>query len=208
MKKLIVTGKGDALERACDAWTIAIPVREIIRLEIDYGEGFAWETERLAAYAADQHDVFLAMSNHALNMPRIKIMTDIKTMGYRIETYVSPRASVAASATLGEGCFVDDGAVLCSGVTVRMNAYIGPRVVLGLGAKIGHSVWIDAGVVIGEHAQVGNNTTIGSGVQLHAGRKIGKQCEINRALEIIEDVPASTFYDPIFETPVRIYAPF
>ncbi len=80
---------------------------------------------------------------------------------------VSPRASVSPEATLGEGVYVGDFAVVESGVVLGDGAAIYPQCYVGKGVKIGTKTTIHAGVKIYEGCVIGSNVT------LHAGTVIG-----------------------------------
>ncbi|MSO53663.1 MAG: UDP-3-O-(3-hydroxymyristoyl)glucosamine N-acyltransferase [Rhodospirillales bacterium] len=79
---------------------------------------------------------------------------------------IAPRATVDASARLGEGVRVEAGAV------------IGPKVEIGRGSIIGPNAVIGAGVTIGEECWIGSGTTlaycvIGARAIIHPGVRIG-----------------------------------
>lgn len=206
MKKLLVLGSGDIFEQAVAAWSEPEQQVTVTPVELAYGDFFTWDIERIAPYPPAEYECFAALSNHALNLGRLKLVTDLKLMKYRLPSYISPRASVSSTAVIGDACYIADGAVIGAGATVKQNTYIGPRAVVGQGCKISHSVWLDAGVLLGPRVQIGNNTTLGMGIIVHGERKIGSQCEITRAMEIMRDIPSRTFYHPMFETEVRIWA--
>lgn len=80
---------------------------------------------------------------------------------------ISPKAHVAADATLGKDCCIDTGAVVEPGVVIGDNCHIGANAVL------------HTGVVLGNHTSVGANSTlshclIGNNVIIHRGVHIGQ----------------------------------
>lgn len=77
---------------------------------------------------------------------------------------LSDRASIAQSATLGEGVYVGAFAVIEQGVQVGDNTKIYPQVYLGDGVRIGRNCTINAGVKIYEQCVIGDNVTLHSGV--------------------------------------------
>lgn len=80
---------------------------------------------------------------------------------------VSPRASVAEDAVLGEGCYVADFAVVDSGCVLGDGVAVYPHCYVGRGVRIGAGATIHAGVTIYEGCQIGQR------VVLHAGCVIG-----------------------------------
>lgn len=71
---------------------------------------------------------------------------------------VSPLASIAASAKVGEHC------------------YVGPFAVVGEGAVVGDHCHLDAHCVVGDRASVGDDTTLYAGVVVYHDCKIGARC--------------------------------
>jgi NDP-sugar pyrophosphorylase family protein len=205
MSKLFIIGEGDYLKQAELAWADFYDPADIATHEMARTDWVSWDTAMLDAYPSETHKCFVAYGTHPLNMARLRLMSDIKQKGYKLETYISPRASVAADATIGENSFVSDGAVIGGGAIIPFNCYIGPRVIVGPGSKLGHSVWLDAGTITGPRVQIGHNTTLGIGITIREECKIGHQCEITKVMDITQDIPNRTFYHPMFETEVRIF---
>lgn len=80
---------------------------------------------------------------------------------------ISPRAEIASSASIGEGCYVGPCAVIDERVTIGNNVRIYPHVYVGDGVRVGDGVTLNAGVTIYEGCVIGSNVTI------HAGAVIG-----------------------------------
>jgi UDP-3-O-[3-hydroxymyristoyl] glucosamine N-acyltransferase len=81
---------------------------------------------------------------------------------------ISPRASIAPDANLGEGCYVGDFAVIESGATVGKGCYIYPQCYVGHGVRIGEGTTLYAGVKIYEQCVIGNRVIIHSGAVIGA----------------------------------------
>lgn len=82
-------------------------------------------------------------------------------------TGISPRASVAERATLGEACYVGDFAVIEEGAEIGRDCQIYPQVYIGRGVRIGDGTTLYPGVKIYEGCVVGSRCI------LHAGAVIG-----------------------------------
>jgi UDP-3-O-[3-hydroxymyristoyl] glucosamine N-acyltransferase len=81
--------------------------------------------------------------------------------------YISEKAHIASSATLGEGCTVEPG------------AYIGEHVIIGKNSTVGVNSYIGDGVIMGDTCYIENNvsishTTIGNQVHIFPGARIGQ----------------------------------
>lgn len=80
---------------------------------------------------------------------------------------ISERASVSGKATLGEGCYVGDFAVIEAGAKIGDDCQIYPQVYVGDGAEIGEGTILYPGVKIYEGCRIGKRCI------LHAGAVIG-----------------------------------
>lgn len=80
---------------------------------------------------------------------------------------ISPKADIAESAKMGEGCYVGAFAVIEGGVVAGDNVKIYPQAYIGDGVKIGDNVTIYSG------AKIYEGCVIGSNVIIHAGAVIG-----------------------------------
>ena len=80
---------------------------------------------------------------------------------------ISDRASVAATASLGEECYVGDFAVVEEGAKIGRDCQIYPQVYVGAGVEIGDGTTLYPGVKIYEGCRIGARCI------LHAGAVIG-----------------------------------
>jgi len=80
---------------------------------------------------------------------------------------ISQRASIAADAVVGEGCYVGDFAVIESGARIGDGCRIYPQVYVGDGVTIGEGTTLYPGVKIYEGCRIGSRCI------LHAGAVIG-----------------------------------
>lgn len=96
---------------------------------------------------------------------------------------ISPLASVAESATVGEDC------------------YIGPFAVIGEGVKLGKGVQVHAHVVIGDGVSVGDNCLFYPHVSIYHGCRIGHRVTLHSGAVIGADgfgfAPTADGYDKI-----------
>lgn len=103
---------------------------------------------------ADQ-DAFVALTYRELNRTRARIVAEIKAMGYKLATYISPAAFVWPNVVIGENCFIFENNV------IQPFCRIGNNVVLWSGNHIGHHSAVDDNVFISSHVVVSGHVTIG-----------------------------------------------
>lgn len=80
---------------------------------------------------------------------------------------ISPRASIAEGAEVGDDCYVGDFAVVEAGAKIGRGAQIYPQCYVGAGSSVGDQTVLYAGVKIYEGCSVGSRCI------LHAGAVIG-----------------------------------
>ncbi len=78
-------------------------------------------------------------------------------------TGIDPKASIAATATVGEGCYVGPFAVIEEGVEIGDGTQVYPNTVVCKGTKIGSKCIIYPNVTIYHGCRIGNRVTIHSG---------------------------------------------
>jgi acetyltransferase-like isoleucine patch superfamily enzyme len=199
---LLIVGAGFVLKQCAAAWQEAQPERNIRILE---AAALDHVNRAMDAFPASEWRAFGVLPASGVNMARLKLMVDLRLKGYKLESFVSPTASVPRGLKLAENCFINAGAVIEEEVKTRDNLFVGARAVIGYGSELGHSVWIGAGALLGARISVGDNCVIGSGASLADDMRVGELCELNIAQEYRRSVEAKTFFSPIFDGPMRIY---
>ena len=141
---------------------------------------------------AEDHAVHVALVYTQLNRLRARLAAEAKRLGYRLASYVSPRAFVWHNVELGEHCFIFENNVVQPFVTV------GDNVVLWSGNHIGHhsrirdNVFISSHVVVSGGVEVGENSFLGVNSTLVNDIAIGRDTWIGPHVTVTRDVaPAS-----------------
>lgn len=156
------------------------------------------------SFAPGEHEIFVAIVYNELNRTRTRILAEAKEKGYRPASYVSSRAFVAASASLGEHCFIFEGNV------VQAQASIGDNVVLWSGNHIGHhsrignNVFVSSHVVVSGRCIVGDNCFLGVNSAIADGTVLGADCWIGPGLTISADLPARSMFRAPKPTPSKV----
>ena len=151
-------------------------------------------------YPPEHHDMFVALSYAKLNQVRKEKYLAAKTMGYRLASYVSSRATVLTQYPIGDNCFILEDS------TVQPFTKIGNNVTLWSGNHIGHHstigdhcffaphVVIPGGVIIGESCFIGVNATLRDHI------KIGDKCVIGAGTLVLADTePEGVYIAPATE---------
>jgi sugar O-acyltransferase (sialic acid O-acetyltransferase NeuD family) len=145
-------------------------------------------------------EMFVALSYSKLNALRKEKYHSVKSMGYRLASYISSRATILNEGRIGENCFIFEDNTIQPFVTV------GNNVTLWSGNHIGHHstirdhcfiashVVVSGGVEIGEQCFVGVNATLRDHI------KIGERCVIGAGSLLLADAePEGVYIGPATE---------
>lgn len=150
-----------------------------------------------AQYPPDEHEMFVALGYHELNKLRARRVQDAKAKGYRLASYVSPRADVGSWFEVGENCLILDGVGIQPGARVGNNVSIWNHSLIGHHAVIGDDVWIAAGATIGGMAEVGQSSFIGLNATLGGELTLGADCFVGAGALVLKSAPdKSVFVQP------------
>ncbi|MBX9690072.1 MAG: acetyltransferase [Candidatus Obscuribacterales bacterium] len=202
-KKLVIFGNADIAELALFYFSRDTDFKPVaFTVDRDYltGEKFqglpqvAFE-EVVRYFPAEEHSMFIALSYAQLNRLRRAKCNEAMSMGYRLATYVSSKASVwSANEQIGYNAFILEN------VVVQPFAKIGNNVTIWSGTHIGHhsviqdDCFITSQVVVSGGVDVGRGSFIGVNATLRDHIKIGKRCVIGAGTWISRDVEDEGVY--------------
>lgn len=121
-------------------------------------------TTDLEAYLDVARSAIVAIGN---NRVRENLQMRLVRAGFRLVTAIHPRACVAPSATIGEGCAIMAGAV------VGTEASLGDGVILNIGAAVDHHCRVEAFGHLGTNASMAGGSVLGRGAWMQAGSALG-----------------------------------
>lgn len=143
-------------------------------------------------YPPKDYDAFVAISSTKLNTLREQFYKRIKSMGYKMASYVSSKAYIGDEVEIGDNCFIMENNVIQTFVKIKNN------VVLWSGNHIGHSsiihnnCFLTSHVVVSGFCEIGENTFVGVNTSIADRVKIGEYCLIGLGCIIAKDVPDNT----------------
>lgn len=129
-------------------------------------------------FPPEHYDVLMAIGYHECNALRARKASEIRTMGYRLASYVSSRAWVAGNAQMGEGCVVLDHVSIEPSVRLGDNVALWSGVVVGHHAIVGDHCWLAAAATIGGGAQIGDGCFLGLNATIAHEIQLGERCLI------------------------------
>lgn len=150
------------------------------------------------------HDVFVAVFSTGLNRGREDLCRRVRAQGYRLVSYISSRADVARTATLGTACMVFPMAHIMPHATIGEGVIIGPGAIVGHHSRIEPYAFLTMAAGVGGGVVVGAHSFLGVGCLVSDEVKIGPDCLIGAGTCIRFDVEAGK----VFAAPRPTEKPF
>jgi sugar O-acyltransferase (sialic acid O-acetyltransferase NeuD family) len=125
----------------------------------------------------------------AVNRVRAQRYSQAKDMGYRLITYVSPRATTYPELIVGDNCRIGHHSVICQGARIGNDVAIGPNCVIGHDAIIGDHCFLSSGVGVSGGVTVGPYCFLGTNATIRNRIHIGSECVIGAGALVLEDLP-------------------
>jgi sugar O-acyltransferase (sialic acid O-acetyltransferase NeuD family) len=101
---------------------------------------------------------------------------------------IHQKASLAESASISHGNFIDNGAIIGANSTIGSHNLIHSGAILEYDVKIHDHIQIGAGTIVNPKVTIMEEAFIGTGATLVSGIKIGKKARIGAGSVVIEDV--------------------
>jgi len=145
-------------------------------------------------YSPSEFDMFIPMSAKAVNTVREAKFNQAKSKGYKLVSYISPRAHVCPETHIGENCFIFENNV------IQPFAKIGDNCILWSGNHIGHHstigphCFVASHVVISGRVNVGSNCYFGVNSTVRDGITIASRCTIGAGALIMRDTEENQVY--------------
>lgn len=145
-------------------------------------------------YPPERFDFFVALSYSKLNALRKEKFLAAKALGYKLVSFISPRATVLNQGKIGENCFIfEDNTIqpfvsIGNNVTLWSGNHIGHHSVINDHTFIASHVVVSGGVEIGEQCFVGVNATLRDHIN------IGNRCVIGAGALLLGDAEPDGVY--------------
>ena len=136
----------------------------------------------------------MAVGYSDINSHRIRMYSQIKELGCKVETYIHPEAKVFTSFTLGEGSVILPSALIEPHVKVGNNCVIWGNATLAHHSVVEDNCWVSSGAIISGYSRVKRNSFIGVNATIVNQVVIGESNIIGAAALIAKNTKASTVH--------------
>lgn len=140
-------------------------------------------------YPPDDFEVFVALSSKHLNRDRTKLYDYVKSKGYKCATYISSKAFVWKTATIGENCMVFENNVIQHGVKIQNNVILWSGNHIGHQTTIKNNCFLSSHIVVSGFCEIGENSFIGVNSTIANNINIGRDCFIGAGSIIYKNIP-------------------
>jgi sugar O-acyltransferase (sialic acid O-acetyltransferase NeuD family) len=142
---------------------------------------------------AQGYEIFAAIGYKSVRMHK-KLYEKIASKGYNVASYISSRAMVDSTATIGENCMILPGVIIEPYVCVASNVFINSGAIVSHHAQIdAHSI-IAGGALIGGYTQVGEASLIGFRATVAELLRLGEETLVGAGSVVLSDTQPHTFY--------------
>jgi sugar O-acyltransferase (sialic acid O-acetyltransferase NeuD family) len=131
-------------------------------------------------------EAFVATDDNKIRKNLVKTLQEVRHM--QPVNAIHRTSTIASSATLAHGNFVDAGVIIGAGTEIKNHCLLNSRVVIGVECVIGDFVQIGSGTVINANVTVEDEAFIGSGAVIVSGVTIGKGARVGAGSVVIRPV--------------------
>jgi len=114
---------------------------------------------------------------------------------------IHDQASVATSAHIEHGNFINSGVVIGANAKIGNHCILHSNAVIDYEATLGEFVQVGAGSIINSEVEIADEVFIGSGVTIVSGVKIGKGARVGAGSVVISDIAKGA---TIFGNPAQV----
>jgi len=123
------------------------------------------------------------------NIERHRLFGLLTESGFSIPTLVHPEAFVDKSATLGRGCVICVGAIICADVKLGSNVLVNTGAIVDHETIVEDDVHIGSGSKIAGRVKIGQKSFLGIGATVIDKKKIGKNVVLGAGSVLVDDLP-------------------
>jgi len=211
-RKLVIFGLGDLAELAGYLFPLHTDYEvAAFCVDAEYAKESTFQNRPIVTtnnvieeYPPAECDMFVAIGYKNLNKLREEKYFQIKKMGYRLATYVSPLATVFDNVSIGDNCFIFENNVVQPFVRIGNNTMLWSGNHVGHHSVIGDNCFIASHAVISGRVEIGNNVFIGVNATLRDKIKIGSHCVIGAGTVLLKDAEKDQVFIQEATAPSRV----
>jgi len=145
-------------------------------------------------FSPENHEFFVATGYKKLNALRAQKCREAISKGYKLASYLSPKAQIMTREPIGHNAFI------CEGVTVHPWVNIGDGVVILTGTLVGHHAtvgdycFVSGNVILAGYSWVGQHCFLGANSTIRNHCRVESDCIIGAGATLLEDAEQGGVY--------------
>lgn len=143
-------------------------------------------------YPSDEFGMFVAVGYSGMNSRRAEICAWARGCGYKLHSFISPRATTFPDLVVGDNCLVLEDNTIQQFVTLGDNVFLWSGNHVGHHSRIGDNVFVSSHCVISGNCQIGMNSFLGVNCTLQDNVTLGEACFIGAASLVRTDLSAES----------------
>jgi len=169
-------------------------------LDSKFGIPYLGKDEVLVDYIqGNQFLICLGQMNSSNN--RERIFNEMKALGAKFATIISPIANVSKFASLGEGSIIFHGVTIQADALIGNNCIVNNHSLIEHDCQIGNNCHISTGAIVNGNVNISDGVFIGSAAVLKQGISIGEKAVIGMGSIVLVNVEANQV---IFGNPAKL----
>jgi sugar O-acyltransferase (sialic acid O-acetyltransferase NeuD family) len=145
-------------------------------------------------YPSSSYSILLGIGYAQMNQARRSMFKRLQERGYVVESFISPKASIASNVEIGQGCIVLPGSVIEPYATVGDNTVLWSNVTVAHHSSVGSHCWLASGTVVSGQAKVGDNSFIGVNATIVNEVEVGEGCFIGAGALITKNTKENSVH--------------
>jgi sugar O-acyltransferase (sialic acid O-acetyltransferase NeuD family) len=150
--------------------------------------------EVAARFPPASHNFFVAIGYNHLNEARKAKYLAAKALGYRLASFVSPRATVLNGGRIGDNCLILEDNTIQPFVTIGNNVTLWSGNHIGHHSTVGDHCFITSHVVVSGGVTIGECCFLGVNATLRDRIVIGERCVIGAGALLLADAAPEGVY--------------
>lgn len=152
-----------------------------------------------ASASAVAHDAVIVAvgDNHVRRVVTEKLLA----RGERLATAIHPFASIAKSATIGEGAMISAGSLVLPRAVIGRGVLLNTKSSVDHDSIVGDFAHVSCGATVGANCRIGEETMIALGASIASDRTVGARSVIGSGAAVVRDIPDDVI---AFGVPARV----
>ena len=145
-------------------------------------------------HSPDDTEAFVAIGYKNMNRMRQSVYKEIKSLGFRLASFIHPRATISTTAEFGDNVFVFEENTIQPYVKIGNNTVLWSGNHIGHHSSIGNHCFISSHVVVSGSCKIGNNVFVGVNATFHDSLDIADECLIGAGTLITKSTKAKEVF--------------